>query len=68
VAWEQLLSILKKDAADREFWAGQPPRACPHDGTPLLQAPPSAAGVELYCPGGDFRYPEDWDVTTMAGL
>jgi hypothetical protein len=57
VSWEQLRSIVQQDRAEREFWDSQPPQACPHDGTPLQQAPPNEAGVELHCPHDGFTWP-----------
>jgi hypothetical protein len=59
MSWEQLRSIVQQDRADREFLASQPPQACPNDGTPLVQAPPSASGVELFCPHDGYQWPRD---------
>lgn len=58
MSWEQLQAIA---AANREYRAAelsQPPKACPVDGTPLLPSPPGASS-SLYCPMGDYRYPDD---------
>jgi len=64
MSWEQLRSIVAQDRQEREFWAGQPPRACPFDGTPLEEGPDGT----LACRMGDFRYPQDWDPAAMAGM
>jgi hypothetical protein len=56
VSWEQLLSILKTDAAEREFWRNTPPVACPNDGTPLQEGPDGS----LFCKHDGWAYPRDW--------
>lgn len=68
--WWQLHSIFEYAKQEREFWDSQPPMACPRDGEPLQPAPPSDSGssVELFCRFDGFRYPEDWDVSTMSGM
>ena len=66
MAWEQLRAIAEQNRAYAEYWAAQPPRACPNDGTPLMQAG-TGSGV-LRCPHDGWEYPRDWDVTTMAGM
>lgn len=60
--WEQLRSIVRQDAEERAFWDSQPPRACPNDGTPLQTAPPSAPGVDLFCPHDGWQYPRDYSL------
>ena len=65
--WWQLDSIIKYARQEREFYLSAPPMACPHDGEPLQIAPPGE-GVELYCRFDGFRYPGDWDATTMSGM
>ena len=65
--WWQLHSIYEYAAREREFYLSAPPMACPRDGEPLQIAPPGE-GVELFCRFDGFRYPEDWDATTMAGM
>jgi hypothetical protein len=62
-----LYSTLAQQAAYIDYYKSVPPVACPHDGTPLELGPPQQAGV-MFCPNGDFRYPDDWDPETMAGL
>jgi hypothetical protein len=62
-----LLSTLKQQAAYQDYYASQPPVACPRDGTPLEQGPPEQPGV-LFCPFDGWTYPDDWDVTTMSGM
>lgn len=64
--WD-LYSTLQEQAAYVSYYRSVPPVACPNDGTALLEGPPSQPGV-LFCPMGDFRYPGDYDATTMAGL
>lgn len=64
MSWEQLRSIAQQNRQDLAFWASQPPRACPNDGTPLEQGPHG----ELFCRMGDFTYPQDWDPVSMAGM
>lgn len=58
-SWWTLIDILRQDAEERAFWDSQPPQSCPNDGTPLLPAPPSAAGVDLFCPHDGWAYPRD---------
>lgn len=68
--WWQLVSIIDYARQEREFYQGQPPMACPHDGEPLQIAPPTDAGssVDLFCRFDGFQYPRDWDPLTMAGM
>lgn len=62
-----LLSTLREQAAYVDYYASQPPVACPKDGTPLQEGPPEQPGI-LYCPMGNFQYPDDWDPATMSGM
>lgn len=62
-----LLSTLQQQAAYIEYYKTQRPVACPNDGTPLLEGPPSEPGI-LYCPFDFFKYPQDWDPDTMSGM
>lgn len=55
MSWEQLRSIVVADRQEREYWAAQPPRACPNDGTPLQAGPDG----ELFCPHDGFSWPRD---------
>ena len=64
MSWEQLRSIVQADRQEREFWAGQPPRSCPNDGTPLQSGPDGT----LFCQHDGWTYPRDWDLVTMAGM
>lgn len=64
--WD-LYSTLVDAAASIDYYSSQPPVACPHDGEPLRQGP-GTDGAVLYCPWGNFRYPEDWDPETMNGM
>jgi hypothetical protein len=61
MSWWQLLDVQKTQQDEFDFWADNPPMACPNDGEPLLQAPPSDSGsdTQLYCPWGDYEYPRD---------
>jgi hypothetical protein len=56
VSWYQLLDIYKQDAAWRQWYASQPPFACPNDGTPLQGGP----NGELFCSHDGWTYPRDW--------
>jgi hypothetical protein len=67
VSWEQWLAIRQQDKAYRDYWAAQPPRSCPNDGTPLQISPPAAEST-LFCPFDGWQYPADYDATTMAGI
>lgn len=64
--WD-LHSTLQEAAAYHEYCKTQPPVACPRDGTPLKEGPPSEPGV-LFCPFDFWQYPRDWDAGTMSGL
>jgi hypothetical protein len=66
MGWD-LYATLVQQSELANYYKSQPPVACPHDGTPLKQGPPSEANV-LYCPMGDFRYPDDWDQESMSGM
>lgn len=61
-SWWQLLDIYK--FADQEFdwYASNPPFACPNDGEPLRQAPTADSGsdCQLYCPVDGWQYPRDY--------
>jgi hypothetical protein len=58
VSWEQLRETAELNRQFRQQELGQPPRACPNDGTPLLPSPPGAAS-SLYCPHDGWKYPDD---------
>lgn len=64
--WD-LYSTLALQADYKRYYDSLPPVACPYDGTPLKQGPASDGNV-LFCPMGNFRYPEDWDPETMSGM
>lgn len=64
--WD-LYSTLIDQAASREFYDSVPPVACPYDGEPLRPGP-SGDMAQLFCPWGNFRYPEDWNPATMSGM
>ncbi len=64
--WD-LYSTLAQQSQYISYYKSIPPVACPHDGEPLRQGPPQEPGI-LYCPWGDFRYPDDYDAETMSGL
>ncbi len=66
MGWD-LYSVLVNQSEYRIYYDTTLPTACPFDGTPLREGPPSRPGV-LYCPNGDFHYPEDWDSETMSGM
>ena len=67
VMGNDLLSTLQEQGAYQEYYATTLPTACPNDGTPLLEGPPSEPGV-LYCPHDGWQYPRDWDAQTMSGM
>lgn len=60
--WWQLLDIRKQAAEEFDFWATNPPMACPNCGEPLRNSPPTDSGssVELYCPFDFWQYPRDY--------
>lgn len=64
--WD-LYSTLVQQSELADYYRQQAPTACPFDGTPLKQGPPQSPGV-LFCPNGDFRYPDDWDSESMSGM
>jgi hypothetical protein len=55
----QLLDIAREAAAERDYWDGQPPQACPNDGEPLLPGPPGSEAT-LYCRFDGWQYPRDY--------
>lgn len=59
MSWYQYLDILKSAHVEYEYWASNPPLACPHCGEPLIPAPQSAE-VTLYCPYDGWSYPRDY--------
>ena len=67
MSWWALDSTLKEAAQFVEYYRVQEPVACPRCGQPLLNGPPSQQATR-YCPWGHFRYPEDYDPETMAGM
>lgn len=60
--WWQYLEIRRYAQQEREFWATNPPMACPQCGEPLTNAPPTDSGssVELYCRFDGWQFPGDW--------
>lgn len=66
MGWD-LYSTLVQQSEYRTYYDSTLPMACPHDGTPLKEGPPQRPGT-LFCPNGDFHYPEDWDPNTMSGF
>lgn len=64
--WD-LYSTLVQQSEYITYYKSIPPVACPNDGEPLRVGPSTAPGV-LYCPNGDFYYPDDWDPETMGGM
>lgn len=58
-----LLAIMAEQRMDETMpviGREPPPVACPIDGEPLLGGPGTDPTVRLYCPWGNYRYPEDW--------
>lgn len=66
MGWD-LYSTLVLQSEYRRYYDSQPPIACPHDGVILKQGPGSDSNT-LYCPMGNFYYPDDWDPDTMSGM
>lgn len=64
--WD-LYATLVEQAQYLDYYKQVPPVSCPFDGTPLLLGPTTQPGV-LYCPNGDFYYPDDWDPESMSGM
>ena len=67
MSWYQLLDVLKERRSEAEFYASRPPVACPNDGTPLVSSP-SGADSQLFCPHDGWKYPQDYDPVTQAGM
>ena len=59
MAWYQLLAIREYARQERDFYASNPPMACPRDGEPLRDAPPADTGstTELHCRFDGWTYP-----------
>lgn len=64
--WD-LYSTLVQQSEYATYYKSIPPVACPRHGDPLKQGPPQEPGV-LFCPMGDFRYPDDYDPETQSGM
>lgn len=62
-----LLATLQQQAQYQEYYDTAQPMACPNDGTPLKEGPPSQEGV-LYCPHDGWQYPRDWDPVLHSGM
>jgi hypothetical protein len=60
--WWQLLDIRKQAQEEFDFWADNPPMACPQCGEPLRNSPTADSGssVELYCVFDGWQYPRDY--------
>lgn len=54
-----MLDILKSAHVEYEYWASNPPLACPHCGEPLIPGPQSAE-VTLMCRYDGWAYPRDY--------
>lgn len=59
MSWYEYLDILKAAQVEFEYWASNPPLACPHCGEPLIPGPQSAE-VNLFCKFDGFSWPRDW--------
>lgn len=62
-----LLATLQEQAQYAAYYKSVPPVACPNDGTPLKEGPPSQPGT-LFCPFDGFKFPDDYDAETMSGM
>lgn len=67
MSWWQLDSILREQSAYWDAYASTPPMACPNDGEPLTQGPPSQPGI-LFCRFDGWTYPRDFDPQTHNGM
>ena len=63
--WD-LYATLQLQAQYKQFYDTARPVACPNDGTPLKEGPPSQPGI-LFCPFDGWQWPEDYDPETMSG-
>lgn len=59
MSWYQLLDTLKLAHVEFEYWASNPPMACPRCGEPLTLSP-EAAETTRFCRYDGFYYPRDW--------
>lgn len=59
MSWYQYLDIIKQARAEADYYAAQPPQACPLCGEPLTSGPPGA-GVTLFCRVEGWAYPRDY--------
>ena len=59
MSWYQYLDILKAAHVEFEYWASNPPLACPHCGEPLIPGPQSAE-VILFCKNDGWSWPRDY--------
>jgi len=59
MSWYQLLDMLKQNQQEFEYFANEPPQACPLCGEPLVPGPPSAAAT-LFCRFDGWQFPRDW--------
>ena len=64
--WD-LYSTLALQASYVDYYATQPPLACPNDGEPLRLGPPNQPGT-WYCPYDGWKYPNDWDPAIHSGM
>lgn len=64
--WD-LYATLQEQASYQEFYKTATPMACPNDGTPLVQGPPSQPGI-LFCPFDGWQYPRDYDQDAHSGM
>lgn len=64
--WD-LYATLQEQAQYEAYYKGARPVACPNDGTPLKEGPPSQPGI-LFCSFDGWQYPRDWDAETMSGM
>jgi hypothetical protein len=64
--WD-LYSTLQEQAGYIDYYKSQPPVACPNDGTPLVQGPPSEPGT-LFCSHDGWQYPRDYDAEMHSGM
>lgn len=58
MSWFQYLDIIKQARAEADYYAAQPPLACPRCGEPLTSAPQSS-DVTLMCRVDGWAFPRD---------
>jgi hypothetical protein len=68
-SWWGLVSVLRHNQQEFDWYRSTPPMACPNDGEPLINGPSTDAGtgVQLYCKYDGWSYPRDWQPPVRPG-